>query len=162
MTRLEALKQAHPEWCFRCGASAWEDGLPAGHRCLCVHFTRTGFAAALVSALQESESENAALKLAPSVENCRAERAMGNGGCGACALCCQELKQVYESESAAAKQASEVAEGELRALRRLLEKRTEALEVASHVIGRLKGKPTVNRIINEALALTVEQFMEEK
>jgi len=27
----------------------------------------------------------------PSAENCQAERAMGNGGCGACSICCKEL-----------------------------------------------------------------------
>lgn len=33
----------------------------------------------------------------PSVEICQEERAQGNGGCGACALCCKEWREKTEA-----------------------------------------------------------------
>lgn len=32
----------------------------------------------------------------PCVEHCREERAMGNGGCGACSMCCREMQERVE------------------------------------------------------------------
>lgn len=40
-------------------------------------------------------------RLLPCVENCREERAAGNGGCGACALCCKEARDVADEWRAA-------------------------------------------------------------
>lgn len=42
-------------------------------------------------------SEVDALNALPCVERCREERAAGNGGCGACALCCKEARDEAES-----------------------------------------------------------------
>jgi len=45
------------------------------------------------------KDELARLRARPSVEICREERARGNGGCGACALCCQELREAADDLS---------------------------------------------------------------
>jgi hypothetical protein len=51
---------------------------------------------------EQAEAENARLRLLPSVEHCRAERAEGKGGCGACALCCKEANERREQAEAEA------------------------------------------------------------
>jgi hypothetical protein len=45
------------------------------------------------------------------VEWCREERAKGNGGCGACALCCGELRQKVESLEAALLRQKDISRG---------------------------------------------------
>lgn len=49
---------------------------------------------AMVAALEAVERETMAKRLG--VESCREERAAGNGGCGACALCCNEWRELAQ------------------------------------------------------------------
>ena len=51
-------------------------------------------------ALEVVLSEVERLRAQPSVVICLEERALGNGGCGACALCCKEHREAREKAEA--------------------------------------------------------------